>query len=308
MNIKGLKKAFILSPCNFIKFHFNWWLGKVKHKDNSRLAQTARYSCYQAYRTEVIAQFKKRYKREIAALVSRIDEENSKLPHNSGEKVWVCWLQGIEDAPDIVKICYKSILRCFSDREVVLITDKNFSNYISLPDYILEKYRKGLIAPALFSDLIRLNLLIDHGGIWIDSTILWTSDGVPEYMLNSELFMPRLVFYDAWNCASQTENFFIIARQNSKLLIFTRDLLYEYWKKQDFTVDYLIFYDFFEIAIECYPEEWRKMVPFSRSNCLMLSDYADVEYNQQLYAELTSRSPFQKLSWRLSQNGSGGGT
>ena len=38
----------------------------------------------------------------------------------------------------------------------------------------MEKWEKGRIPAAMFSDLLRVELLIKYGGTWIDSTVLCT--------------------------------------------------------------------------------------------------------------------------------------
>ena len=43
---------------------------------------------------------------------------------------------------------------------LVIITEENMLNYTSFPDYILDKYKRNIIDPTHFSDLIRLELLI----------------------------------------------------------------------------------------------------------------------------------------------------
>ena len=88
--------------------------------------------------------------------------------------VWFCWLQGIDDAPEIVKACYNSIKRNIPNRETKVIDAKNWKDYVELPDFIVKKWEKGRIPAALFSDLLRLELLIKYGGTWIDSTVLCT--------------------------------------------------------------------------------------------------------------------------------------
>jgi len=45
---------------------------------------------------------------------------------------------------------------------------------VELPGYIVEKWEKGRIPAAMFSDLLRVELLIKYGGTWIDSTVFCT--------------------------------------------------------------------------------------------------------------------------------------
>ena len=46
--------------------------------------------------------------------------------------VWVCWLQGEEKMPDIVRICYKSLLKHSADKKVNLVTSDNLNGLFSL--------------------------------------------------------------------------------------------------------------------------------------------------------------------------------
>ena len=51
-----------------------------------------------------------------------------------------------------------------------LITYENYSDYVELPDYVVEKHKNGTISRAHFSDVLRFSLLKTYGGMWIDST------------------------------------------------------------------------------------------------------------------------------------------
>lgn len=99
---------------------------------------------------------------------------SSRLEHKGSKVVWFCWLQGIEQAPPVVKACYNSLERHLTDREIKVIDNKNWREYVELPEYIVKKWEKGRIPAALFSDLLRLELLIKYGGTWVDSTVLCT--------------------------------------------------------------------------------------------------------------------------------------
>ena len=106
-------------------------------------------------------------------------------------KVWVCWFQGMDKAPSLVRRCYDSLCEKLVDREIVLITEDNMFNYVSFPDYIVEKWRDGEITHTHMTDLLRLELLIKYGGTWIDATVLCTRDrkDIPDYFFDSDLFL-----------------------------------------------------------------------------------------------------------------------
>lgn len=85
--------------------------------------------------------------------------------------IWVFWWQGELAMPPVIKECYKSILRNCNGRTVVLLDQNNFKDYITLPDYILRKFYEGVISKTHFSDILRVGLLKEYGGMWIDAAI-----------------------------------------------------------------------------------------------------------------------------------------
>lgn len=97
-------------------------------------------------------------------------------PIGATSPIWVCWWQGEKKMPDIVKACYSSICRHADNHSVILITEKNFQEYATMPDFIMQRLYKREMTITHFSDLLRMNLLKRHGGIWLDSTILLTKD------------------------------------------------------------------------------------------------------------------------------------
>ena len=76
--------------------------------------------------------------------------------------------------PKLIRVCSESVKEHNKDKKITLITEQNCREYISLPDYIWDKYKRGIIPYAQFSDIIRLMLLEKYGGVWIDATILLT--------------------------------------------------------------------------------------------------------------------------------------
>lgn len=48
-------------------------------------------------------------------------------------KIWTCWWQGLDQAPEIVKWCVESIKRNAGGREVIIITDENYERYVHIP-------------------------------------------------------------------------------------------------------------------------------------------------------------------------------
>lgn len=97
-----------------------------------------------------------------------IEEGNKEYSNN----IWICWFQGIEDAPEIVKTCVNSIKNNSGVHNVVILTDDNYRNYVDIPDIIEKRRKEGIISRTAFSDILRMCLLAKHGGMWLDSTFL----------------------------------------------------------------------------------------------------------------------------------------
>ena len=127
------------------------------------------YSCIQQ---KVVPQIRKKYAPLLQQLL--LDYSGKELTHQHSHIVWVCWFQGMEHAPEIVRICHTSLRRYITDREIIVLTDDNISQYVTFPEHIRMKYQKGLIPMAHYSDLLRLEVLTRYGGTWIDSTVLCT--------------------------------------------------------------------------------------------------------------------------------------
>ena len=182
--------------------------------------------------------------------------------------VWFCWLQGIDKAPDIVKACLKSQKQWIKGRTFVIITADNYSEYISLPRFIEEKYAKGVIPKALFSDLIRLELLIKYGGTWIDSTVMITGRNYPEEIFDCQLFMPQ---YISRNGTRQgISNWMITSNKGNHLLVLLKEMLFEYWRRYDCVVDYYIFHLFFRMIAGKYPNVVARMPIVNSYLCIEL--------------------------------------
>lgn len=245
--------------------------------------------------------------RKYSPLITSNRREETKLPcEKAGENsyIWFCWLQGMDQAPEMVKVCLESQKRMFGDR-IVVLDDKNYKEWVTLPDYIEEKYRKGRIPSALFSDLLRLELLIEHGGTWIDSSVLFTTplseeDGGIYYptideIRNSELFIFR---YFRKGRVTGMSNWFIHAKPHNALLMDVRDMLLAYWRDYNCTVEYYIFHLFFGFAAKKHTEMIERMPKGNSYHSIMLGDALGKTYDANSWKELTKHVFIHKMNYR----------
>ena len=230
----------------------------------------------------------------------------SELKHEHPKLIWFCWMQGMENAPAIVKACYESQSRLkVNGYEVKLIDASNWREYIELPDYVVRKWEKGWIPPAHFSDLLRLELLIRYGGTWMDATILYT--GVQEFegskvqeYLEADLFMFQYTRpgSEVWGGIG---NWFISACRNNPVLMALQEMLYAYWRDYDCVVDYYIFHLFFSKLREVFPEEIAAMPYGYARRPLALVHHWSEPFNQEQWDRLVGRTNFHKLTYMVEE-------
>ena len=189
--------------------------------------------------------------------------------------------------------------------EIKVIDAKNWKEYIELPDYIVEKWEKKQIPPALFSDLLRLQLLIEYGGTWIDSTVLCTGfkgSKLQEFKkyLDADLFLFQYTSEKTTGDIS-ISNWFISAHSNNEVLIVLRDMLFAYWKDYNCTLDYYIFHLFFAKVAKEYPEQIAAM-PYGYSvNSLVLLHHWGEQFDQNKWDKLVANVCFHKLAFRVNE-------
>jgi hypothetical protein len=153
------------------------------------------------------------------------------------ETIWQFWDNPPGQAtPEIVKASIESVNRFKGGFEHKILNNSTMGDYSDLPGYVLDKFNKKRMDYAHFSDLLRLNLLKNHGGVWMDATAYMT-DFVPEYIVNEAFFVfltGGLTNYPY----SFVQSCFIRAKKGAFLCEAWHQMCVEYWKKETKKIDY----------------------------------------------------------------------
>jgi hypothetical protein len=234
--------------------------------------------------------------------------------------LWVCWWDGEEAMPDIVKVCYNTIKQHSTTHPVKLITKYNYKEYISIPDYIMEKVNSKIITITHFSNMLRANLLYDYGGIWMDSTILTLKEisltNTPFFTLkapakkNNGISMARFAGLSSSSIPyrhnkfspkiSRWSGFLLAGTKGSVIFGYMRDILYAYWKDHNDQIDYVLYDYTIALGYDNIPE-MKKMiddVPCSDMEKFVLEKILNTEFSEEIFAKYLS-IPFHKLSWKV---------
>ncbi len=237
----------------------------------------------------------KRYKK---VLIEFGEQWSADVSHQTCKTVWVFWWQGEDAMPKIVKQCYASIKEHLKDWEIVLLTENNYKEYASFPNYILDKLNNG-ITLTHFSDLLRLELLIKHGGLWVDSTVLCTSGDIPKSILSSDLFVYRPQKPGSDGASIYLSSWIMWAKTNNRLLLATQAMLYEYWQKNSSLTDYYLLHYFMSIVFDRYEEEAKRIPPLCNSVPHLLQLHFFEKFDEDYWDDVKHMTCFHKLSYKF---------
>ena len=220
--------------------------------------------------------------------------------------IWTTWLQGEDKAPEMMKVGWNSWRRYLPDYELRIITMENLSQWTILPDWFVEKYRKGIVPPALFSDVMRLDLLVRHGGTWMDGTVLCT--GFPTERLQrkwEEIEASKLCLFRYFQRGRKEpvgmSTWFISARQGNAALATARDMMLAYWCDYNCTVDYYLPHLCIGAALNRMPALVAAMPRCNNTHSVLLGASLGRDFDKAAWKDLTDHVSFHKLNFRKSE-------
>jgi Capsular polysaccharide synthesis protein len=81
--------------------------------------------------------------------------------------IWFLWFQGLDQAPAVVRKCHESWVARNPGWRVVMLDDTSLGEFASV-DYAAGNISR--LSRQHKSDLLRLDLISHHGGVWVDAT------------------------------------------------------------------------------------------------------------------------------------------
>lgn len=218
-------------------------------------------------------------------------------------KIWICWWQGLDNAPEIVKACVESIKRYAGDYEVICITEENYKNYVTFPKWIEEKRKQNIISRTIYSDLLRMNLLSTYGGLWIDSTFFCTSKCFEDYMQLPLWSIKRPDYLHCSVACGYFANYSLgCGYENRWIYRVILDFLYNYWKENDKLIDYLLTDYVIVLAQKHYKEiadTFNKIEP-NNTYCDELYKVLGQPYDENIWKKISKDTVLYKLTWKQS--------
>jgi len=247
-------------------------------KKSRRWYKKTNYSFFK----DIATRYENKKKDKIFTVIDDLNiqpETNIESQSSSSESriIWICWFQGLDNAPELVKRCIESVQLHSPDAKVVILTDDNIPLYLSLPDYIKEKYERGLISKAQYSDIVRCSLLYQYGGIWMDATVFITKP-VPGSFYENTFSSLRFEANEDTLSQGYWTAYFLSSQKSNQIIKFVRDVLYRYWQHHDTLIEYFLIDYSFLYARERYPQFRRVMdeQPVTGNSRFLLRQYMNL--------------------------------
>ena len=255
---------------------------------------TKSYKINQVKHNAISRWLQKRFKNFIR---EHYEDANTSPQGDIPKQIWICWWDGVENMPPIVKACYNSVVRNAIDFKITLITKYNYTDYLSIPDYIMEKVNNGKMTLTHFSNIVRVALLYNYGGLWLDATYLITStlkiDSISFFTIRTINYDGRNIAKGRWqgNCIASAPNF--------HLFRFIYEFLLGYWKNYNYLITYHLYDYSLNLAYESFPsvkDLFNSIGTINKND--ILTDHLKEEYDPIIYNEALNNTTFHKLSWK----------
>ena len=212
--------------------------------------------------------------------------------------IWQYWESKDGTIPPLVQACLNSVDKYKGNQKRILLTPENVREYVEIPEIFWKLKEKGIIKTAFFSDILRTCLLIQHGGIWIDATVLLTEE-LPNYITEADLFVFQndlKIDLDGLNMAS----YFIAAKPDNVILKQTLEALKYYWKENRFLINYFTFLHTFTMVTQRNKEIFSKVPFFSFLPVQQFQSELLKPFSQERWMEIKKMSGVHKLTHKQS--------
>lgn len=138
------------------------------------------------------------------------------------KKIWTYW-DNPDKIPKTVKICMEGWRKYNPDYEIILLTKTNYNKYVTIPEDIAKNPNFN-DNPTRFADLVRIWVLAQNGGVWVDSSIILKAP------LESWLFLRPAEFSGFYiaaftkdNLPPVIENWFFACNKDSQFVKLWKD-------------------------------------------------------------------------------------
>lgn len=244
-------------------------------------------------------------KKDFDIFLSTYSYDFEKSNEQNGKKIFSLWLQGYENAPEIVQ---KSIQtqKEYAERfgyEYILLDKSNLETFVKIPENIARKFEDGKIDAIKYSDIIRTFLLFKYGGIWFDATIYIKTDSKLSY-LDDEFYTIRAKgdeTYPKYVADGRWALFCIAGYRNGIVFDFLRKFQVEYFSKYDLPINYFLIDYLMELGYEYNPiirKQVDKVITNNQDLYFLVNNFSNM-YRDEDWEKVLETTNIFKCSYKI---------
>ena len=233
-----------------------------------------------------------------------LEPVNKDIAENGRIPVWVCWWQGLDSAPDIVKRCVESIYRYVpqDSAQIHFITFDNYMEYAGFSQIVVDRYNAGRISLTHLADILRVQLLNMYGGLWVDATYFISDNRIAD-IINDEAYTVKTVI-PSWNgdviAKGKWAVNFLKFMKGSPLSGFCTEAFEIYWSLRDEPLDYFLLDRIIKVAYDNIPVIRKQIDGISANNIssLKLMEIISRSYDEAVWNDMKKDTFAFKLSYK----------
>ena len=207
--------------------------------------------------------------------------------------IYILWFQGFDKAPELVQRCVHSWKHYNPTWNIILLDDKNINEYVDLSNITYDKD----IELCHLADIVRMVLLRDYGGLWVDATVFChkpLDDWFFDY--NTSGFFA----FDKPYSHLMISNWFLYSEKNHPIISHWCQETLHYYQVHGKAHTYFIHHDIFEQLYhqnEQFKKEWDNVPKMSGTipHTLMIPDFFKTTGKKDIDSK---RVPLYKLSYK----------
>lgn len=213
--------------------------------------------------------------------------------------IWTCWFQGRNQAPDLVQRCLSSWERNNPEWSFRCLDAHTAGHYVDISDYV-DLVRQTITAASL-SDILRIALLHEYGGVWVDATT-YCNQPIGEWL---PLAMGSGFFAFANPAPDRLlASWFLAATPQNELVAKWAKRTCEYWRGRNDTSDYFWFHHQFGELCSVDAEAraaWQRVPKVSADGPHSVQSIGMYESTAAAAAKVDWATPVFKLTHRLDE-------
>lgn len=207
--------------------------------------------------------------------------------------LYILWFQGFHSAPEVVKWCVASWKHYNPTWNIILLDNTNLHKYVDLSKVTYDKD----IKLCHLADIVRMLLLRDYGGLWVDATSFChkpLDDWLPSYTTSGFFAFDKPYSY------LMLSNWFLYAEKNHPLITqWCEETLYYYQvngKAHTYFLHHYLFEQLYNTDV-AFQHEWDKVPKLSGAipHTLTIPDFFKTTGRKDIDSK---RVPVYKLSYK----------